>query len=188
LLNYYIQFHRNLSIDFLIKVIISCLLLYFLGPVIVEMKGDMPITLQTLVILFIAIGFGWKIGLVALSAYLIAGAAGLPVFAGYSGGYKAFFGAFGGFFFGFVAATIVCGYLTEWAFFRKAVPAILNWFIGHAIILLFGIIWMMKFNPDWAEKLKSLLPGAAIKSIFGALIIHLIIKMMTRTRAEAFQD
>ena len=41
-----------------------------------------PMTMQTLVILMIGIGFGWKLGLATVSLYLFEGIIGLPVFSG----------------------------------------------------------------------------------------------------------
>ena len=41
-----------------------------------------PMTMQTLVILLIGIGFGWKLGVATVLLYLFEGAIGLPVFSG----------------------------------------------------------------------------------------------------------
>ena len=41
-----------------------------------------PMTMQTLVILIIGIGFGWKIGIATVALYLFEGLIGLPVFSG----------------------------------------------------------------------------------------------------------
>lgn len=189
MLNHYIRFHSNPTINFLIKLIIGTGLLVGLGPLVVEMKGQMPITVQSLVVLFVAIAFGWRVGLPAVLIYLTAGALGMPVFAGYHSGYKAFFGPFGGFFFGFVAAAVISGYLSELEVFRKALPAMLNWFTGHAIIILFGTLWLIQFQPEeWKSMISSLLPGAVIKSVIGALVISLIIRLITKEKKKAFKD
>ena len=39
-------------------------------------------TMQTLVVLVIGIGFGWKLGLATIALYLFEGIIGLPVFSG----------------------------------------------------------------------------------------------------------
>ena len=44
-----------------------------------------PMTMQTFVVLFIGIAFGWKLGVATISLYLFEGIIGLPVFA-YGGG------------------------------------------------------------------------------------------------------
>ena len=41
-----------------------------------------PMTMQTFVVLFIGIAFGWKLGVATISLYLFEGIIGLPVFAG----------------------------------------------------------------------------------------------------------
>jgi biotin transport system substrate-specific component len=181
-LNKIIHFHRLPAADFVIKLLISLLLLAFIAPYRIEIKGETPITLQTLVILFVAIGFGWRLALPAVLIYIAAGTLGLPVFAGYTSGAKALTGPYGGFIFGFVAATIVCGYLAELDVFNKSTTAILNWFLGHLIIVLFGTLWLMQLDPLWQTRIADLLPGALIKSVTGALIIHLIRRFMTREK------
>lgn len=190
MLSRYIQFSSNISIDFLIKLVISTSLLLLSGPVVVDVKGVIPITLQSLSVLFGAIAFGWQIGLISVIIYIMAGLIGIPVFAGYSSGIEALTGPFGGFFFGFIAAAVLCGFLTEKEWFQRALPAILVWLIGHAVILLLGIVWLRRFDPEgWSEKLHSLITGAIIKSLAGALLIQLIIKFYTREkRGKAFED
>ena len=189
MLQRYIQFGSNPTIDYLIKLAISIGLLAGLCPLVIVMKDQLPITLQSLVVVFVSIAFGWRIGFPAVMVYLIAGAAGLPVFAGYKSGIESFTGLFGGFFFGFAVASVVCGYLTELEAFQKTIPAILNWFIGHALILLFGAIWLMRMDPDgWIKKITDALPGAVIKSILGALIIQIIVRLMKKNEKQAFVD
>jgi len=85
---------------------------------------------------------------------------------------------------------LISGYLTELGAFRKTIPSILNWFIGHFIIILFGAIWMIRLGlPDWQANIANILPGAIIKSVLGALIIDLIKRFMTRgARKKAFVD
>ena len=41
-----------------------------------------PMTMQTFVILFIGIAFGWRLGLLTVCLYLFEGMIGLPVFSG----------------------------------------------------------------------------------------------------------
>lgn len=164
-------------------------LLYGVAPIVLDIKGETPITLQSLVILFVSISFGWRVGLPAVLVYILSGSLGLPVFAGYKSGVTALMGPYGGFFFGFLAAATVCGYTSELSAFRKTLPAILNWFLGHALILLFGAIWLMRLFPDgWQQVITDVLPGAIIKSITGALIVQLIIRFFNKKNETAFVD
>lgn len=179
-----LRFHKSVVIDSIIKWLIALGLLVALGPVVIDIKGEMPITLQSFVVLLGAMAFGWRIGTIAVVAYILAGGMGFPVFAGHHAGWGIIIGQHGGFFHGFIAASLICGYLAETEMFSKALPSILNWVLGHIIILLFGGIWLAQLDPmGWQEKLTSLLPGAIIKSAFGAMIIQLIIRFMKGKRA-----
>ena len=174
-----IRFHKSVLIDSIIKWLIALGLLVALGPVVIDIKGEMPITLQSFVVLLGAMAFGWRIGTAAVIAYIVAGGIGFPVFAGHHAGWGIITGQHGGFFFGFIAASLVCGYLAETPMFSKALPSILNWVLGHLIVLLFGGFWLSQLDPlGWQEKLSSLLPGAIIKSAFGAMTIQLIVRFM----------
>ncbi len=189
MLNRYLRLHTGVSVDFWLKTLLSTVLLVVLGPLVLDLKGMMPITIQTLLVLLGAIAFGWRIGTAATLIYIALGIAGLRVFANYSSGVDAIFGPFGGFFFGFIAATLVCGFLAEIPKFQKPIPAIMVWMLGHAIILLLGAIWLKQFDPlGWLEKMKVLIPGAIIKSLVGALIVQLIIRFYTREKKTAFED
>lgn len=174
-----LRFHRTTWVDATIKWLIALGLQVSLGPVIIAIKGDMPITLQSFVLLLGAISFGWRIGSAAVIVYIVAGGIGFPVFAGHHAGWGIITGQHGGFFFGFIAASLVCGYLAETPMFSKALPSILNWVLGHLIVLLLGGFWLSQLDPlGWQEKLSSLLPGAIIKSAFGAMTIQLIARFM----------
>jgi biotin transport system substrate-specific component len=178
-----LRFHSSAWIDATIKLLIALCLQVLLGPIILDMRGEMPITMQSLVILLGAMAFGWRIGTAAVVTYILAGGLGFPVFAGYHAGWGIIVGQYGGFFFGFIAASLVCGFLAETAMFSKALPSILNWVLGHLIILLLGGFWLSQLDPiGWQEKLTSSLPGAIIKSAFGAMTIQLIVRFMKGRR------
>ena len=63
------------------------LIVIFLGSVALAISAKVkipfypvPMTMQTFVVLFVGISFGYKIGLATICLYLIEGLAGLPVF------------------------------------------------------------------------------------------------------------
>lgn len=189
MLNKIISLSKNAQVDFILKLAIAAGLLLLLGPVVLDIKGTVPITLQSLVVLLGAIAFGWRVGVIAVLIYIVAGACGLPVFAGYKGGADALMGPYGGFFFGFIAAAVISGYIAEKEGFQKPIPAMMVWFLGHALIILFGMIWIYRFDPlGWKEKLQAIVPGAVIKSVFGALFIQLIIRFFTYQKKRAFEE
>jgi biotin transport system substrate-specific component len=166
--------------DTLMKTLLSLIVLGALGPVKVVSEDIVPITFQTFAVILPAVLFGWRIGTLAVVLYLIAGSAGAPVFANYASGAEHLFGITGGFLFGFVFAALIVGYLSEIPAARKPLPCFGIWVLGHLIILLLGTIWYMRFNPEWVEMVKTVLPGAAIKSAFGLLITQLTLRIVLK--------
>ncbi|MBL7942317.1 MAG: biotin transporter BioY [Flavobacteriales bacterium] len=169
------RFSKNKTTDYLIKFLISVVLLGLACPLVLTLRGDTPVTLQSLVVVLVAISFGWTIAVPAVITYILLGMAGLPVFPGFEGGMDRLSGEFGGFYFGFVAAAAVSGWLALKPSAHRPLWLLLNWTIGHAVILLLGGLWLRNFNPDgWPTMLQDALPGAAIKIAFGLLLSRTI--------------
>jgi biotin transport system substrate-specific component len=109
-----------------------------------------PVTMQTLVIFVIAAAFGRKLALATLAAYLIEGAAGLPVFTN-GGGLAYFAGPTTGYLAGFVIAAGLTGWAADRGFDRNAFKLFAVNLAGTAIILLLGAAWIaMVFGADKA--------------------------------------
>src|SRR5262245_60405354 len=75
-----------------------------------------PMTMQTYVILVIGMAYGTRLAMLTVFAYLLAGALGLPVFAGTPEkgiGIPYMLGPTGGYLAGFLAATLLMGKLAE---------------------------------------------------------------------------
>jgi len=74
--------------------------------------------------------------------YLILGANGIPVFAGFSGGLGVLLGSTGGYLIGFVFSALVM-WAIEGIFGRKPVVSILAMLAGLFVCYLFGTLWFM---------------------------------------------
>lgn len=74
---------------------------------------SVPITLQTLWVFLAGLFLGPFWGGTAFALYLLAGAVGLPVFEGASGGVGVLFGPTGGYLFGFVLGAVVTGAVAQ---------------------------------------------------------------------------
>jgi len=69
--------------------LIKYLFIALLGSILLAISSKIkipfypvPMTMQTFVVLFIGVAFGWKLGLATISLYLFEGILGLPVFSG----------------------------------------------------------------------------------------------------------
>ena len=98
---------------------IKSILVIILGSVLLAVSAKIkipfypvPMTMQTLIVLVIGIGFGWKLGLTTVSLYLFEGIIGLPVFSGTPEkgiGLIYFTGPTMGYLIGFLVAVYISG-------------------------------------------------------------------------------
>ena len=100
-----------------------------------------PMTMQTFVVLVLAIAYGPRLGMVTVALYLVEGAVGLPVFA--KGGGLAYFSSpTGGYLIGFLVAAWTVGWLAERGWDRSVVTTALAMLIGEVVIFSFGLAWL----------------------------------------------
>lgn len=83
--------------------------LLVIGSAIALPIGPVPISLQSLVVLTIGITMGKRLGVMAVTVYVIAGLIGLPVFAGLKGGPQYIFAPTFGFIMAFILAAYIVG-------------------------------------------------------------------------------
>ena len=108
--------------------------------VIVLPAVGVPITLQTFAVALIGYILGWKKGGVVILIYILLGAVGIPVFAGFGGGLSTLLGKGGGFIFGFIFLSTLCGK----GYMSKSRITVYGYsFLGLLICHLLGIIWYM---------------------------------------------
>ena len=101
-----------------------------------------PVTLQSITVIFLGISLGWQRATSIVALYLVEGAIGLPVFAEAKFGIATLVGTNGGYLVGFLPAAFVTGYLMERGLAKTFLRTLLCATIGTAMIYLFGIIWL----------------------------------------------
>ena len=79
----------------------------------ISLPFPVPFTLQTFAVFLSLMTLGGKRGFYAVLVYLLMGAAGLPVFSGFQGGFGVFMGATGGYLTGFLASAFLYRILTS---------------------------------------------------------------------------
>ena len=138
----------------------------------IAIPTDPPFTLQTLAV-FLAVGLlGGRRGTIAVGIYLLMGAVGLPVFAGFGGGLGILMGTTGGYIWGFLGSALVM-----WAMERilgtHLVILLLSMLLGLLVCYAFGTAWLAwQMNQGFAAALGigvlPYLPGDAVKIIAAA--------------------
>lgn len=108
----------------------------------ISIPMEVPFTLQTFGV-FIAVGIlGGKRGTLSVLVYILLGAVGVPVFAGFSGGIGVLFNTTGGYIIGFLLSALAMWGI-ETLFGRKPVVQILFMLVGLVICYAFGTVWFM---------------------------------------------
>ena len=108
----------------------------------ISIPTAVPFTLQTFAVFFVLLALGGERGTIATLVYVLLGAVGVPVFAGFSGGIGVLFGNTGGYIIGFLFTGLI--YILFTKFFRKnIVIKIVALVLGLAVCYAFGTAWFM---------------------------------------------
>src|SRR5712691_13318765 len=103
--------------------------------------GPIPITGQTFAVLLTGALLGSRLGALAIIAYLVEGASGLPFFAGGHFGLAHLVGPTGGYLISFPAAAYITGAFAEHGWDRRFLSAAAAMAIGSVVILFCGWAW-----------------------------------------------
>ena len=101
-----------------------------------------PMTMQTLIVLIIGIGFGWKLGLATISLYLFEGIIGLPVFSGSPEkgvGLIYFTGPTMGYLLGFLVTVYISG---KFIYDNNLVKNFFKLLLATSFIYILGMAWL----------------------------------------------
>ena len=129
--------------------VLKMFVIIFVGTVTLTVSAKLkipfypvPMTMQTFVVLFLGLAFGYKIGLAIVGVYLLEGIIGIPVFSNSPEkgvGLVYFTGPTMGYLIGFLSAVFFAGYLNLknniFIIFSKLVLSV-------STIYLFGILWL----------------------------------------------
>jgi len=103
--------------------------------------SPVPVTLQTFAVLMLGALLGCRRGGLCVLAYIIEGAAGLPVFAAGIGP-SVLSGPTAGYLVGFITAASITGLLAEKGWDRRVGTTVLAMLLGNASIYVFGLLWL----------------------------------------------
>ncbi len=129
--------------------IIKSLLVIFLGSVLLAISAKIkipfypvPMTMQTFIVLFLGIGFGYKIALATVGLYLIEGILGLPVFSNSPErgvGLAYFMGPTMGYLIGFLSACFFSSFIKV---SDNHLMIITKLILSVSSIYILGVLWL----------------------------------------------
>ena len=165
--------NKTQTIALAIGLLAACLL----APVYFQL-GPIPMTLQTLVLFAIAAVLGKRIGFLVATIYLVLGAIGLPVLAGWQSGYEHFLGRTAGFLWAFPFVCYYLGWQVEKGQ-KTFIHLIIYFFRAHLILLIPGaLVAYFAYGSELYQAIIRLMPGLLIKTVAGGLLSFWIIKKL----------
>ena len=108
----------------------------------ISIPTAVPFTMQTFAVFLLLSLLGGKRGTLSVLVYLMLGAAGLPVFAEFTGGIGVLFGSTGGYFAGFLLLGVIYMLVTK-LFGNGMAAEIAALTVGLAVCHAFGTAWFM---------------------------------------------
>ena len=129
--------------------LIKTLILALIGSILLTISAKIkipfypvPMTMQTFVVLFLGISFGYKVGVLSVVFYLIEGIMGLPVFSNSPEkgiGLAYFVGPTMGYLIGFIFACFIAGIFD---YDKNHILNFLKIIIATSVIYILGILWL----------------------------------------------
>ena len=169
--------------------IIKYFLVIFIGSILLTISSKIkipfypvPMTMQTFVVLFLGISFGYKIGLATVSIYLIEGIIGLPVFSNSPEkgvGIVYFTGPTMGYLIGFLFATFLAGYFN---FNKNILNNFVKLLISVSTIYILGVFWLGSLI-GWDKPIIQLgVTPFLLAELFKIAILTLLTKNILKLR------
>ena len=140
-----------------IEKIIKLILITIIGSILITISAKIkipfypvPMTMQTFVVLFFGIAFGYKIGLATVTLYLLEGIFGLPVFANSPEkgiGLVYFTGPTMGYLIGFLVAVYLVGIRRDLLYWSKKhyvnlLTVFTRLIVSVSFIYILGLLWL----------------------------------------------
>lgn len=155
-------------------------LLGVLSPLSIPLSGNVPLSLASLMVMLSGTLLGSKEGTLSVFVYLLCGAFGLPVFAGYGSGMGVLFGVTGGFLMGYLPLAYLSGLFYERK--RNFLSLLAGTLAGTSVLYLLGTLrFMALLKTDLEKALAScvlpFLPGDLIKIALTALFTPRLLKI-----------
>lgn len=146
--------------------------LAILSQISIPMPSGVPITLQTFAVALTGFVLSWKRGTISTLIYILIGAVGVPVFAGFRGGLQVLVSHTGGFIWGFIVMTLLCGI---GIIMKDKIVGILLGLMGLAICHVFGVIqFTMVMKMSFWESFLLVSAPYLIKDVLSVIFAYII--------------
>ena len=176
---------RSASIHRLTLCALLCALCAVLSQIQIPLP-PVPLSLSLLAVYLSGLLLGARGGAAAAGVYVALGAAGIPVFAGFSGGFSALLGPTGGFLIGYIPCAYITGALSVRLGGTRS-AALFSMLAGTAVCYALGTAHFMltsgaRLSAALASCILPFIPGDLVKM---ALAAHLAQQLRAALRGAA---
>ena len=169
--------------------IIKSILIIFIGSIVLTISSKIkipfypvPMTMQTFVVIFLGISFGYKVGLTTIGLYLLEGIVGLPVFSNSPErgvGIVYFTGPTMGYLIGFFSACYIASFIkSSDSYFQIFYKLILS----VSTIYILGVLWL-GYLIGWDKPIMELgVTPFLLAEFFKITLLLILSKKMLKLR------
>ena len=167
---------KTLSIRELCSIGLFTAIIAVCAQISIPMPYGVPMTLQTFAIPLAGTILGVKNGTIAALTYVILGAVGAPVFAGFAGGIGILFGRTGGFILAFPLMALAAGIGAK----KTNLPWLAMWLVIGAIVLyisgatVFSLVTSNTLAASFAFVVVPFIPTEIVKIVLVVVFTKLI--------------
>ncbi len=163
---------QTLSVGDLCTISIFTALIAILAQIRIPMPMGVPLTMQTFAISLAGLLLGCKKAGWATLLYILLGAFGLPVFAGFTGGFGIVVGPTGGFILSFPIMALLIGWGGDkgtrfWVTFGLVSGTLVNFLCG---MLYYSVSTGSPLSRAFIDCVLVFLPTAVIKAVAAAML------------------
>jgi len=142
--------------------------------------SPVPFTLHMVAVLLAGGILGSRLGGLSIVVYLLMGAAGMPVFAGFKGGLEVLVGPTGGFLFAFPIAALIIGFVMERK--KSFIVYIASMVVALIIVYSLGLV-QFKFVTamSWEKSFLLAVAPYVIPDVIKMILTYVVVQNVNRS-------
>ena len=167
------KLHKPIAKE-LAHILMGVILFFACAKLYIPLK-PVPISLQSIAVMLIALLYDKKTGMKIIASYITLGAMGVQVFAGHSAGFLYLFGPTGGYLIGYAAAICIMNIIKTKLGISSFSKILLNCLAGTSVIFACGISWLA-ISMGLKEALTVGLMPFIIPGMIKAIVLSAFLK------------
>ena len=164
----------KISVQDICSIALCTAVIAIMAQISIPMPLGVPMTMQTFAITLAAVVLGYKKGGISTLIYVLMGAVGIPVYAGFAGGFQHIAGPTGGFIISFPVMAFIIGLGVDK--FRNVkggflICLILGTLINYVIgVLMFCLLTQSPVSVGISACVLPFIPTAIIKAALASIL------------------